>query len=81
MITWSRLHSWSAPAACHETSEQIQHARALLARPDATIASVARPLNVSRSTLYKYVPELKEGRRPVLEAPAVPTARAELPSG
>ena len=60
------------------TSEQIQHARALLAQPDATIASIARLLNVSRSTLYKYVPEPKEGRRPALQQPAVPTPCAEL---
>jgi transposase-like protein len=32
-----------------------------LAQPDATIASIARLLGVSRSTLYKYVPELKGG--------------------
>ena len=41
------------------TPEQVRHARALLAQPDATIASIARLLGVSRSTLYKYVPELK----------------------
>lgn len=38
--------------------EQIRHARALLAEPDTTVASIARLLGVSRSTLYKYVPEL-----------------------
>jgi DNA invertase Pin-like site-specific DNA recombinase len=43
------------------TPEQVRHARALLAQPDATIASIARLLGVSRSTLYKYVPELKAG--------------------
>ncbi len=43
------------------TPEQVRHARALLAQPDASIASIARLLGVSRSTLYKYVPELKEG--------------------
>ena len=43
------------------TPEQVGHARALLARLDASIASIARLLGVSRSTLYKYVPELKPG--------------------
>jgi transposase-like protein len=46
--------------------EQIRHARALLAQPDATIASIARLLGVSRATIYKYVPELKTGQRPQL---------------
>ncbi len=45
------------------TPEQVRHARALLAQPDATIASIARLLGVSRSTLYKYVPELQGRRR------------------
>jgi transposase-like protein len=53
------------------TSEQILHARAMLAQPDATIASIARLLGISRATLYKYVPELKDGRRPEL-APGEP---------
>lgn len=35
------------------TPEQVKHARALLAQPDASIASIARLLGVSRSTLYK----------------------------
>ena len=43
------------------TPEQVRHAKALLAQPDASIASIARLLGVSRSTLYKYVPELKPG--------------------
>ena len=43
------------------TPEQVGHAKALLAQPDASIASIARLLSVSRSTLYKYVPELKPG--------------------
>jgi DNA invertase Pin-like site-specific DNA recombinase len=41
--------------------EQIRHARALLSRPDATIASVARLFGVSRSTIYKHIPEAKGG--------------------
>lgn len=43
------------------TPEQVRHARALLAEPDNTVASIARLLGVSRSTLYKYVPELGGG--------------------
>jgi DNA invertase Pin-like site-specific DNA recombinase len=43
------------------TPEQIKHARALLTQPDASIASIARLIGVSRSTIYKYVPELKPG--------------------
>jgi DNA invertase Pin-like site-specific DNA recombinase len=40
------------------TPEQVRHARDLLARPDNTVSSIARLLNVSRSTIYKYVPEI-----------------------
>jgi DNA invertase Pin-like site-specific DNA recombinase len=39
-------------------ADQVTYARALLAQPDATVASIARLLHVSRATLYKYVPEL-----------------------
>jgi DNA invertase Pin-like site-specific DNA recombinase len=44
------------------TAEQIERARELLSRPDATIASVARHVGTSRSTLYRVLPELT-GRR------------------
>jgi DNA invertase Pin-like site-specific DNA recombinase len=44
------------------TTEQIRHARSLLAEPTNTVASIARLLNVSRSTLYAHVPELAGGR-------------------
>lgn len=44
------------------TAEQVRHARALLTQPDATVSSIARLLGVSRSTLYKYVPELSGGQ-------------------
>lgn len=40
------------------TPEQVRHARDLLARPDNTVSSIARLLGVSRSTIYKYVPQL-----------------------
>jgi len=44
------------------TSEQVRHARDLLTRPENSVASIARLLGVSRSTLYKHVPELSKGR-------------------
>jgi DNA invertase Pin-like site-specific DNA recombinase len=59
--------------------EQIHHARALLTQPDASIASIARLLGVSRSTIYKYVPKLKTGGD--RQAIGVPVERAELPAG
>ncbi|WP_406267984.1 helix-turn-helix domain-containing protein [Nocardia sp. NBC_00881] len=40
------------------TAEQIRQARAILTRPEETVSSVARLLGVSRSTIYKYLPEL-----------------------
>jgi DNA invertase Pin-like site-specific DNA recombinase len=40
---------------------QIRHARDLLARPENTVSSIARLLGVSRSTIYKYVPEVAQG--------------------
>ncbi|WP_433696892.1 recombinase family protein [Nocardiopsis sp. CA-288880] len=43
--------------------EQIRHARDLLSRPDNSVASIARLLWVSRSTLYKHVPELSGPHR------------------
>jgi transposase-like protein len=44
------------------TPEQVRHARALLTEPGNTVASIARLLGVSRSTIYKYVPELGRPR-------------------
>ncbi|MEU6593271.1 recombinase family protein [Streptomyces sp. NPDC046881] len=54
------------------TEEQIRHARALLAQPENTITSIAKLLGVSRTTLYKYVPELAAGRDSLVpsDAPA-----------
>lgn len=59
------------------TFEQVRRARALLAQPDATVSSIARLLGVSRSTVYKYVPELKPGGDRRLQTD-VPEPRAEL---
>lgn len=51
------------------TPEQIRHARDLLTRPENSVASIARLLGVSRSTLYKHVPELPGGRTTLQGAP------------
>lgn len=39
------------------TPEQVAHARQMLTRPDASVSSIARLLGVSRSTIYKHLPE------------------------
>lgn len=44
------------------TPEQVRQARVLLTRPEESVASIARLLGVSRSTLYKYAPEIRAGR-------------------
>ncbi|MFE9115707.1 recombinase family protein [Streptomyces collinus] len=57
------------------TEEQVRHARALLAQPENTITSIAKLLGVSRTTLYKYVPELVAGRTSLVadgSSPALP---------
>ncbi len=59
------------------TPEQVRHARDLLARPDNTVSSIARLLNVSRSTIHKYVPEL--GGRASGAAPALDGVLTALP--
>ncbi len=45
------------------SAEQVRQAGTLLAEPANTVASIARLLGVSRSTLYAHVPELA-GRSP-----------------
>ncbi|MFJ8583605.1 recombinase family protein [Streptomyces sp. NPDC093595] len=50
------------------TEEQILHARSMLANPEASISSIAKLLGISRTTLYKYVPELRAGYRPTVGA-------------
>ncbi|MDP4510239.1 helix-turn-helix domain-containing protein [Nonomuraea turcica] len=47
----------------------------MLTQPDATVSSIARLLGVSRSTIYKYLPELKPDGPAAIE---IPIARAEL---
>jgi DNA invertase Pin-like site-specific DNA recombinase len=45
------------------TAEQVRHARRLLSEPDNSVASIARLLGVSRSTLYAHLPELTGRKR------------------
>jgi hypothetical protein len=42
------------------TAEQLREVRALLLRPDHTVSSVARTIGVSRSTIYKYLPDIAQ---------------------
>jgi DNA invertase Pin-like site-specific DNA recombinase len=72
------------------TAEQIRQARDLLTLPGNSISSIARLLGVSRSTLYKYLPELVGGHPPVdasagfparLAITATPTAAFPAGSG
>ncbi|MFE7161443.1 helix-turn-helix domain-containing protein [Streptomyces sp. NPDC057636] len=48
----------------------MRHARGLLTDSENTITSIVKLLGVSRTTLYKYVPELTAGRDSL-----VPSAR------
>jgi DNA invertase Pin-like site-specific DNA recombinase len=43
------------------TTEQICHACALLAQPDNALSSIARLLGISRSTIYKHIPQFARG--------------------
>ncbi|MGW1675481.1 helix-turn-helix domain-containing protein [Streptomyces sp. NPDC002324] len=51
------------------TEAQVRHARALLTDPENTITSIAKLLGVSRTTVYKYVPELAAGRNSLAGSP------------
>lgn len=42
-------------------AEQIRTARQLLTNPENSVASIARLLGVSRSTVYAHLPELRAG--------------------
>ncbi|MFE5027718.1 helix-turn-helix domain-containing protein [Streptomyces sp. NPDC056656] len=55
-------------------TEERCGARGLLTDPENTITSIAKLLGVSRTTLYKYAPELATGRDSL-----VPHARPSLP--
>ncbi|RZT17476.1 DNA invertase Pin-like site-specific DNA recombinase [Kribbella sp. VKM Ac-2569] len=52
------------------TPDQVRSARTLLAEPDHSVTSIAKLLGVSRSTIYKYIPELR--------SPAMASAPAPL---
>ncbi|MEU4344189.1 helix-turn-helix domain-containing protein [Nocardia sp. NPDC023852] len=58
---WARGPRLGRPPAM--TDEQVRQDRALLARPDESVSLTARLLGVSRTTLYKYLPELADGTR------------------
>ncbi|MGW7638361.1 helix-turn-helix domain-containing protein [Streptomyces sp. MCA2] len=47
------------PSAMDE--DEVRHARALLARREHTVSSIAKLLGVLRNTVYKYVPDLAAG--------------------
>ncbi|MEV4177810.1 helix-turn-helix domain-containing protein [Nonomuraea sp. NPDC049709] len=66
-------------AASPHRNQDPFHRQRLSARSSTpnTVSSIARLLGVSRSTIYKYVPDLATGR-PAVEPP---TARAELEAG
>jgi transposase-like protein len=40
------------------SDEPVRRARALPTRPDESVSSIARLPGISRTTLYKYLPEL-----------------------
>jgi DNA invertase Pin-like site-specific DNA recombinase len=58
------------------TPEQIQSARTLLTQPENSVSSIAKLLGVSRSTIYKYVPELTKQQALQREAELQPEAAA-----
>jgi DNA invertase Pin-like site-specific DNA recombinase len=51
------------------TVEQIRFARDLLTRPENTVTSIAKLLDVSRNTIYKYLPEIHAGPTPPATSP------------
>jgi DNA invertase Pin-like site-specific DNA recombinase len=60
------------------TAGQIRQARDLLTLPGNSISSIARLLGVSRSTIYKHLPELTSGHRPA--AAQIPPPRPGHPA-
>lgn len=59
------------------TPEKVAYAVQLLAAPDESMASIARLLGVSRSTLYTHLPELERAVALAQGAPAVRIAELE----
>ncbi len=62
----------------HEALDTTTPGGRLVFHVFAALAEFIRELIVE-GTIYKYIPELKTGRRPQLE-PGAETARAELPA-
>jgi DNA invertase Pin-like site-specific DNA recombinase len=60
-IQAARIHGVRRGRPPAMNPEQIRHAGDLLASPGNTVSSIARLLGVSRSTIYKHVPELARG--------------------
>ncbi len=56
-------------------SDQLREVRELLLRPENTVSGIARQLGVSRSTIYKYLPDVRPPRPPT---PAGRPAAAHL---
>jgi len=50
---------------CYRVRYNAPGCTRMLTRPENSVASIARLLGVSRSTLYKHVPELSGGRTAV----------------
>ena len=50
--------------------EQLREVRELLLHPENTVSGVARRLGVSRSTLYKYLPDALHAGQPAKDTPA-----------
>jgi DNA invertase Pin-like site-specific DNA recombinase len=50
------------------TQEQLREVRELLLRPENTVTGVARQLGVSRSTIYKYLPDAIQAGAPTRPA-------------
>jgi DNA invertase Pin-like site-specific DNA recombinase len=46
------------------TRDQLREVRDLLLRPEGTVSGVARQLGVSRSTIYKYLPDVMHAGAP-----------------
>lgn len=57
------------------TEEQVRHARALLTDPENSITSIAKLLGVSRTTVYKYAPELAAGLDSLVPGRLLPHCR------
>ncbi|MEU6586513.1 helix-turn-helix domain-containing protein [Nocardia sp. NPDC046763] len=57
-----RLEKAGHTVAYADTKGGHERAVANASRPDESVSSIARMLGVSRSTIYKYVPEISTGR-------------------